>query len=200
MSTQNTQEARIINARKQRIEHRKNNMRHFGAAKNKVGIDPDVTIYTTTDVFIESPFAKPADETDILLKNMAKARIARAMKKTQSDLLVTNNRYIPPGQRDGADKKTAYGAKITEKDFHTLRITNVSLETTEDELGHLFSRFGRLTRVKLMVDYRGNGSFAFISFSSKDDALEAKNQLQGYGLNHSILKIDTAVQKKRKNW
>ena len=190
MSTQNTQEERRINARKQRIEHRKNNMRHFGAAKNKVGIDPAVTIYTTTDVFIESPFAKPADETDILLKNMAKARIARAMKKTQSDLLVTNNRYIPP----------AYGAKITEKDFHTLRITNISLETTEDELGQLFSRFGRLTRVKLMVDYRGNGSFAFISFSSKDDALEAKNQLQGYGLNHSILKIDTAVQKKRKNW
>jgi len=200
MSTQSTPEERIINARKQRIEHRKSNMRHFGAAKNKVGIDPDVTIYTTTDVFIESPFAKQVDETDILLKNMAKARIGRSMKKTQNDLLVTNNRYIPPGQRDGADKKTAYGSKITEKDFHTLRITNVSLGTTEDELGDLFSRFGRLTRVKLMVDCRGNGSFAFISFTSKDDALEAKNQLQGYGLNHSILKIDTAVQKKRNNW
>uniref|UniRef100_A0A6C0EMJ5 RRM domain-containing protein n=1 Tax=viral metagenome TaxID=1070528 RepID=A0A6C0EMJ5_9ZZZZ len=195
-----TREERVKNAREGRITHRKNNMSHFGAAKNKVGIDPAVTIYTTTDVFIESPFAKQTDVAESMLQNMEKTRMERSMKKIQSDLLVTNNRYIPPGQRDGADKKIAYGAEITEKDFHTLRITNVSLETTENELGDLFSRFGQLTRVKLMTDYRGNGSFAFISFSSKSDALEAKNQLQGYGLNHSILKIDTAVQKKRNNW
>ena len=41
---------------------------------------------------------------------------------------------------------------------------------------------------------------AFFSFSSRVDALEAKDKLQGYGLHHSILKIDTAVQKKRNNW
>ena len=195
-----TREERVKHARKQRIEHRKNNMRHFGAAKNKDGIDSAVTIYTTTDVFIESPFAKQTDVADSLLENMEKLRMQRSMKKFQSDLLVTNNNYIPPGKREGADKKMASGAKMTEKDFHTLRVTNVSLDTTEDELGDLFARFGRLTRVKLMVDYRGNGSFAFISFSSTADALEAKNKLQGYGLHHSILKIDTAVQKKRNNW
>jgi len=192
-------EEQIRNARKRRIEYRKK-MHHFGAAKDKEGVDPAVTIYTTTDVFIESPFAKQTDVTESLLKNMEKTRMKRSMKKVQSDLLVTDNRYIPPGQRDGADKKMAYGAKMTEKDFHTLRVTNISLETTEDEIGDLFSRFGRLTRVKLMVDYRGNGNFAFISFSSKIDALEAMTKLQSYGLNHSILKIDTAVQKKRNNW
>jgi len=192
-------EEQIRNARKRRIEYRKK-MHHFGAAKDKEGVDPAVTIYTTTDVFIESPFAKQTDVTESLLKNMEKTRMKRSMKKVQSDLLVTDNRYIPPGQRDGADKKMAYGAKMTEKDLHTLRVTNISLETTEDEIGDLFSRFGRLTRVKLMVDYRGNGNFAFISFSSKIDALEAMTKLQSYGLNHSILKIDTAVQKKRNNW
>jgi len=192
-------EEQIRNARKRRIEYRKK-MHHFGAAKDKEGVDPAVTIYTTTDVFIESPFTKQTDVTESLLKNMEKTRMKRSMKKVQSDLLVTDNRYIPPGQRDGADKKMAYGAKMTEKDLHTLRVTNISLETTEDEIGDLFSRFGRLTRVKLMVDYRGNGNFAFISFSSKIDALEAMTKLQSYGLNHSILKIDTAVQKKRNNW
>ena len=196
----NTREERMSHARKRRIEHRKNNMHHFGAAKDKNGIDPAVTIYTTTDVFIESPFAKQTDVAEGLLKNMEKTRIQRSMKKFQSDLLVTNNSYIPPGKREGSDKKMVSGTKMTEKDLHTLRITNVSLETTEDELGDLFAQFGRLTRVKLMVDYRGNGSFAFISFSSTADALEAKNKLQGYGLHHSILKIDTAVQKKRNNW
>ena len=188
------------NARNRRINYRKN-MRHFGAAKDKDGIDPNVTIYTTTDVFIESPFSKQTDATESLLKNMEKTRMKRSMKKAQSVIhSVTDNRYVPPGQRDGADKKMAYGAKMIEKDLHTLRVTNISLETTEDEIGDLFSRFGRLTRVKLMVDYRGNGNFAFISFSSKVDALEAMTKLQSYGLNHSILKIDTAVQKKRNNW
>lgn len=200
-----TQEERRIHSRKKRIEHRKNNMSHFGAAKDKPGIDPAVTIYTTTDVFIESPFAKQTDAADSLLKNMEKTRIQRSMKKFQSDSLFTNDSlvtkssYIPPGKREGVEKM-GYGTKKAEKDFHTLRITNISLETTEDDIGDLFARYGQLTRVKLMTDYRGNGSFAFISFSSTVDALEAKNQLQGYGLHHSILKIDTAVQKKRNNW
>ena len=194
-------EEQIRNARNRRIEYRKNNMRHFGAAKGKDGIDPAVTIYTTEEVFIESPFAKQTDVTESLLKNMEKTRMKRSMKKFQSDdHPVTNNSYIPPGKREGADKKMASGAKMIEKDLHTLRVTNISLETTEDELGDLFSRFGQLTRIKLMADYRGNGNFAFISFSSKVDALEAMNKLQSYGLNHSILKIDTAVQKKRNNW
>jgi len=194
-------EEQIRNARNRRIEYRKNNMRHFGAAKDKDGIDPAVTIYTTEDVFIESPFAKQVDVAESLLKNMEKTRIKRSMKKFQSDdHPVTNNSYIPPGKREGTDKKMASGAKMIEKDLHTLRVTNISLETTEDELGDLFSRFGQLTRIKLMDDYRGNGNFAFISFSSKLDALEAMTKLQGYGLNHSILKIDTAVQKKRNNW
>jgi len=199
-----TQEERRSHARKQRIEHRKNNMSHFGAAKDKKGIDPAVTIYTTTDVFIESPFAKQTDVADSLLKNMEKTRIQRSIKKIQSDLLFTNdslvtkNSYIPPGKRE--DKKMSSGAKMTEQDFHTLRVTNVSLDTTENELGDLFSQFGHLTRVKLIVNYRGNGSFAFISFSSRVDASEAKDKLQGYGLNHSILQIDTAVQKKKNNW
>jgi len=194
-------EEQIRNARNRRIEYRKNNMRHFGAAKDKDGVDPAVTIYTTEDVFIESPFAKQVDVAESLLQNMEKTRMKRSMKKFQSDVHpVTNNSYIPPGKREGANKKMASGAKMIEKDFHTLRITNISLETTEDELGDLFSRFGQLTRIKLMDDYRGNGSFAFISFSSKLDALEAMTKIQGYGLNHSILKIDTAVQKKRNNW
>ena len=195
-----TEEERIRYARKRRIECRKKKMRHFGAAKDKDGVDPAVTIYTTEDVYIVSPFAKQTDVTESLLKNMEKTRIKRSMKKFQCDLPVTNNSYIPPGKREGADKKMSSGTKMIEKDFHTLRVTNISLETTEDELGDLFSQFGQLTRIKLMDDYRGNGSFAFISFSSKVDALEAMNKLQSYGLNHSILKIDTAVQKKRNNW
>ena len=195
----NLSEEQIINSRNRRVESRKN-MNHFGAAKDKKGIDSAVTIYTTTDVFIESPFAKQTDVADSLLKNMTQTRIKRSMKKIQNDLLVKNNCYVPPGKRVGSDKKIESGDKMIEKDLNTLRVTNISLETTEDEIGELFSRFGRLTRVKLMVDYRGNGSFAFISFYSQSCALKAMNELQGYGLHHSILKIDTAVQKKRNNW
>ena len=194
-------EEQIRNARKRRIAYRKAHSQHFGAAKDKDGVDSDVTIYSKEDVYIISPFTKQIDVAESLLKNMEKTRINRSMKKFQSTLPVTHKScYVPPGKREGADKKMASGAKMTEKDFHTLRVTNVSLETTEDELGNLFSQFGQLTRVKVMVDYRGNGSFAFISFSSKVNALEAMTKLQGYGLNHSILKIAIAVQKKRNNW
>jgi len=199
MSTE--EDINVKKYRKRRIENRKAHFQHFGAAKDKNGVDSDVTIYSKEDVYIISPFAKQTDVAENLLKNMEKTRINRSMKDFPCVSPDTRKScYVPPGKREGADIKMSSGAKMIEKDFHTLRVTNVSLETTEDELGDLFSQFGQVTRVKVMVDYRGNGSFAFISFSSQVNALEAMNKLQGYGLNHSILKIDIAVQKKRNNW
>jgi virulence-associated protein VagC len=185
--------------RERRIENRKGNP-HFGAAKDKDGVDSDVTIYSKEDVYIVSPFAKQTDVAESLLKNMKKTRIKRSIEDFKCDSSVTQGSYIPPGRREGADKKMSLGVKMIEKDFHTLRITNICLETTEAELGALFSKYGYVTRVKLIVDHERRCGFAFISFSSEVDASEAMNKLQGYGLNHLILKIDIAVQKKRNNW
>ncbi|KAM3575133.1 hypothetical protein VYU27_002937 [Nannochloropsis oceanica] len=81
-----------------------------------------------------------------------------------------------------------------EDKFPTLRVTNVSEDTTDDDLKQLFGRFGSLHRVFLAKDKERNTSrgFAFVSFLSKSDAQRAMDELQGYGYDHLILRLEWA--------
>jgi translation initiation factor 3 subunit G len=80
------------------------------------------------------------------------------------------------------------------RDQYTIRVTNISEETTEMELQQLFQTFGRISRVYLAKDKETMQSrgFAFVSFIHQEDAAMAMEKLQGYGLNHLILKLEWA--------
>lgn len=68
-------------------------------------------------------------------------------------------------------------------DMPTLRVTNVSMETEENDLRDLFSRFGRVHRVYIGRD-RDTGigkGYAFVSFENKDDAERAMQKTNGMG-------------------
>jgi len=73
-------------------------------------------------------------------------------------------------------------------------VTNVSEDTTDDDLKQLFGRFGMLHRVFLAKDKERNTSrgFAFVSFLNKNDAQRAMDELQGYGYDHLILRLEWA--------
>ncbi len=78
--------------------------------------------------------------------------------------------------------------------FPTIRVTNVSEDTSDDDLKQLFGRFGMLHRVFLAKDKERNTSrgFAFVSFLNKNDAQRAMDELQGYGYDHLILRLEWA--------
>jgi translation initiation factor 3 subunit G len=119
------------------------------------------------------------------------------------------DKYVPPGQRGGPFSSTA-GLKGAgglaglasrsgnpgdiNRDQNTLRVTNISEETTEAELQQLFQVFGRISRVYLAKDKETMQSrgFAFVSFVHREEAAIAMEKLQGYGLNHLILKLEWA--------
>lgn len=81
-----------------------------------------------------------------------------------------------------------------DRDIHTIRVTNISEDTTEADLQDLFQRFGRISRVYLAKDKETLQSrgFAFVSFVHRDDAARAMEKLQGYGYDHLILKLEWA--------
>jgi translation initiation factor 3 subunit G len=110
-------------------------------------------------------------------------------------------RYMAPGRRKGAGEKMSSGEAMRggRDDSATLRVTNLSEETREADLRDLFSHYGRVTRVYLALDRDTQQSrgFAFVSFYSKDDAQNAMENLQGYGFDHLILKIDWAEPSKK---
>ncbi|TYZ68164.1 hypothetical protein PybrP1_004702 [[Pythium] brassicae (nom. inval.)] len=108
-----------------------------------------------------------------------------------------SGRYVPPSMRgrEGMSAGGGGGGGMEEdRDFATLRVTNVSPDTREDDLKELFRAFGPVARVYLAKDretFESRG-FAFVSFMHREDAERALNKLQGYGYDHLILKLEWA--------
>jgi len=104
-------------------------------------------------------------------------------------------KYVPPAARAGLSGTAAgYKPERRTDDLNTIRVTNLSENTTEADLQDLFQRFGRISRVYLAKDRESHTSrgFAFISFVHKDDAARAMEELQGFGYDHLILKLEWA--------
>lgn len=104
-------------------------------------------------------------------------------------------KYVPPSQRGGASASMEASMKSARSDdLNTIRVTNLSENTTEADLQELFHRFGRISRVYLAKNKETMQSrgFAFVTFVNKNDAARAMEALQGYGYDHLILKLEWA--------
>lgn len=101
-------------------------------------------------------------------------------------------KYVPPSARGGM--AGVVNPERRTDDLNTIRVTNISENTTEADLQDLFKPFGRISRVYLAKDKETLQSrgFAFVSFVNKDDAARAMEKLQGFGYDHLILKLEWA--------
>ena len=81
-----------------------------------------------------------------------------------------------------------------DRDQNTIRVTNISDDTTEADLQDLFQPFGRISHVYLAKDKETmiSRGFAFVSFVHREDAAKAMDKLQGFGYDHLILKLEWA--------
>ena len=76
-------------------------------------------------------------------------------------------------------------------DLPTLRVTNISEDTQENDLRDLFGAFGRVARVYVGRDREtgaGKG-FAFVSFEDKAVAQRAMEKTNGRGYDNLILSV-----------
>ena len=98
------------------------------------------------------------------------------------------SKYVPPSMRAGAGRGAGEmmgrpGGMMNRDDMPTLRVTNVSEDTDENDLRDLFSRFGRVARVFIGKD-RDTGigkGYAFVSFEDKATAEKAMAKTNGLG-------------------
>jgi translation initiation factor 3 subunit G len=199
----------------QRIKERRERMKPFGSSivggKTTVG----------AEVFIEKPGCAPTRETQIqdMFGNKKKVLCCRFCKSTEhfshscphkddvpvapvapvapattapiagtgTGATATKSSYVPPHLR-----RRAEGSKEEDEPKTCLRVSNLSYETTEDDIRSLASRYGRVTRCHL-VTHRDSGDskgFAFVSFALHEDAVKAMTGLSHLPL-HSMI-IDTA--------
>ncbi|CAG8455790.1 11088_t:CDS:2 [Diversispora eburnea] len=105
----------------------------------------------------------------------------------------TGGKYVPPGMRIGATKPSGDSYK-ERRDDSTIRVTNLSEDTTDSDIHDLFCRFGSISRIYLARDRETNvcKGFAFVSFVIRDDASKALQAINGYGYDNLILRVEWA--------
>lgn len=101
----------------------------------------------------------------------------------------STGKYVPVHKREGA---TVRGSNMQRDDSATCRVTNISEDTTEDDLRELFRPFGYISRIYLAKDpyTRISRGFAFISFSNRREAQAAIDKLNGHRYDHLILIVE----------
>lgn len=105
----------------------------------------------------------------------------------------TGGKYVPPSMRGGGRGPGESMGRPggSRDDMPTLRVTNISEDTQENDLRDLFGVFGRVARVYVGRDREtgaGKG-FAFVSFEEKAVAQKAMEKMHGRGYDNLILNI-----------
>ncbi|KAJ6486769.1 eukaryotic translation initiation factor 3 subunit G-domain-containing protein [Mycena sanguinolenta] len=106
----------------------------------------------------------------------------------------SGGKYVPPSMRGPGGVRTAGppgGSGGSRDDLPTLRVTNISEDTQENDLRELFGIFGRVARVYVGRDREtgaGKG-FAFVSFEERAVAQKAMEKVNGKGYDNLILSV-----------
>jgi len=112
-------------------------------------------------------------------------------------------KYVPPGALRSSSSGSAPvrdeardGRQRDE--LATVRVTNLSEDTKEQDLQELFRRFGPISRIYLAKDKNTGLSkgFAFVNFVYRDDAAKAIEKVSGFGYDHLILHLEWAKPSK----
>ncbi|CAJ2657785.1 unnamed protein product [Trifolium pratense] len=104
-----------------------------------------------------------------------------------------SGKYVPPFAQPGAGKTPSDIRR--RNDENSVRVTNLSEDTTEPDLHELFRPFGSVSRVYVAIDKTTGMSrgFGFVNFVNREDAQKAISKLNGYGYDNLILKVEWAT-------
>ena len=145
-------------------------------AQSGINANLGQTTYSKESFTITDPFAKKVDETKKLIDQLANFRKIKAKRdamredgpdgaagppggawgqKSGAEVMggaAKPGRYVPIHERKGA--KAMDMTEITDfrDEGHTLRVTNLSMDTKEADLAELFRRFGKTNRIYLAKD------------------------------------------------
>jgi len=77
-------------------------------------------------------------------------------------------------------------------------IFGLSLYTTEKDLRDVFSKYGHIANVKVVMDQKTGRSrgFAFVYYEHEDDAAEAKERANGFELDGRRMRVDFSITKR----
>lgn len=104
--------------------------------------------------------------------------------------------FVPSILRNRPAGAAAVGDSMDMKrrEENSVRVTNLSEDTREDDLRELFSPFGPISRIYIAYDRETgeNRGFAFVNFVYREHADKAIQKLDGWGYDNLILRVEWA--------
>ncbi|PVU89967.1 hypothetical protein BB559_004850 [Furculomyces boomerangus] len=109
-----------------------------------------------------------------------------------SDGSKRSSSYVPPHLRAGAKPSTGDSPRDRRDEHPTIRITNLSEDTKEQDVQALCKPFGSIARVFLAKDWETGvcKGYSFVSYYEKSSAESALKKLNGYGFDNLILRAE----------
>lgn len=109
---------------------------------------------------------------------------------------VNTNTYKPNNLTEDFDKKLEEMKKQEEAQNSTIRVTNLPYDIRVKDLGELFDLYGRIEeRGGIRIKDYGDSTMAFIKYVYPEAAHKAIENMDGYALDHYIIKVELAKPK-----
>eukprot|EP00188_Purpureofilum_apyrenoidigerum_P002474 Plantae.Rhodophyta-Purpureofilum_apyrenoidigerum.ctg25387.p1 GENE.Plantae.Rhodophyta-Purpureofilum_apyrenoidigerum.ctg25387~~Plantae.Rhodophyta-Purpureofilum_apyrenoidigerum.ctg25387.p1 ORF type:complete len:317 (-),score=65.03 Plantae.Rhodophyta-Purpureofilum_apyrenoidigerum.ctg25387:222-1172(-) len=125
-----------------------------------------------------------------------RAAAANGIEPAGTTSRAATTKWAPPSlvNRLGSASALEAASQYQRDDSATVRVSNVSANTTESDLQDLFRRFGAIKRIYLSRDRVTGESkgFAYVAFHNISDAQECIDKLNGFPYDHLILQIEWA--------
>jgi len=118
-----------------------------------------------------------------------------------AELKPQSGKYVPPGMRDGGNKRGDSMQMQRRDDTTAIRISNLSQSTTDADLEELVKPFGSVVKQFLAKEKISNlcKGFAYVHFKHRADAARAIATLDGYGYDHLILSVEWSKPQTQNN-
>uniref|UniRef100_A0A1B6E881 RRM domain-containing protein n=1 Tax=Clastoptera arizonana TaxID=38151 RepID=A0A1B6E881_9HEMI len=113
--------------------------------------------------------------------------------------------YSPNSRRRGDDRSHSRspmsnrrrhcGNRENPAPSRCLGVFGLSIYTTEQQLHHIFSKYGPVERVQVVIDAKSGRSrgFCFVYFESSEDAKVAKEQCSGMDIDGRRIRVDFSI-------
>ena len=97
----------------------------------------------------------------------------------------SSGKYVPKFKRDGVDTTKE------NRNRNTINITNISTNSTEQDVRDLFHNYGRISRL-YYNEFKG---FAYVTYSTLDACEKAIEAVNGHPYDYLILSVKMAENK-----
>lgn len=107
--------------------------------------------------------------------------------------------YVPPSKRAGASASEG-DSMNRRREENSVRVSNLSEDTREQDLQELFRPFGPVTRIYVAFNRETGESrgFAFVNFVNRDDGQRAIDRLDGFGYDNLILRVEWSAPREER--